>query len=54
MRPEGASSDAKGENIACPATDTEVAAFIEILKKTSHLTAADEEAIRKRFRKNEE
>ena len=54
MRPEGASLTTKGGNIGCPANEKEVAAFIEILKKTSHITVAEEEAIRKRFRKNEE
>jgi len=54
IRPDGASLDAKGENIGCPASEKEVTQFIEILKKTSHITAAEEEAIRKRFRKNEE
>ncbi|MEP0264281.1 thioredoxin family protein [Dokdonia sp.] len=32
------SYNAKGENIGCPATDSEVADFITILKKTSNLT----------------
>lgn len=52
-RPEGASLDTKGENIGCPASEKEVDQFIEILKKTSRITPSDEEAIRKRFRKNE-
>jgi thiol-disulfide isomerase/thioredoxin len=43
----------KGENVGCPATEKEVAYFIDVLKKTSSLTAAQLEIIRKRFRKNE-
>jgi hypothetical protein len=53
IRPEGASLGTKGENIGCPASEKEVDQFIEILKKTSRITPPDEDAIRKRFRKNE-
>ena len=53
MRPKGASPDTKGENIACPATEKEVAYFIEILKKTSQISDAEQTAVQKRFRQNE-
>jgi thiol-disulfide isomerase/thioredoxin len=53
IRPNGAAIDTKGENVGCPATENEVAYFIEVLKKTSHVTEAEQAAIRKRFRQNE-
>jgi thioredoxin-related protein len=53
MRPKGASPDTKGENIACPATEKEVAYFIEVLKKTSQISEAEQTAVQKRFRQNE-
>jgi thioredoxin-related protein len=43
----------KGENVGCPASEKEVAYFIDVLKKTTSLKATDLEIIRKRFRKNE-
>lgn len=43
----------KGENAGCPATEKEVAFFIEILRKTSRLGQAELEIISKRFRKND-
>ena len=54
IRAEGASLDTKGENVGCPAAEKEVVHFIEVLKKTSHITAAEQGAIQKRFRKNED
>ena len=51
MRPKGASPDTKGENIACPATEKEVAYFIEVLKKTSQISEAEQTAVQKRFGK---
>jgi hypothetical protein len=42
----------QGENIGCPATEKEVAYFIEVLKRTSHLNASQEAAIEKRFAQN--
>ena len=54
LRPSGAGLTTKGENIGCPATAKEVASFIDILKKTSRLNKSEEEAIEKRFRRNEE
>lgn len=53
MRPTGAGLDTKGENAGCPATEKEVAYFIEVLKKTSKITEAEQAAVQKRFRQNE-
>ncbi len=53
IRPEGASPGSKGDNVGCPAQEKEVAYFIDVLKKTSRITAAQETAIQKRFRQNE-
>ncbi|HEV8283338.1 MAG TPA: thioredoxin family protein [Chitinophagaceae bacterium] len=53
LRPTGAGFDIKGENVGCPAAEKEVAHFISVLKKTSHLTSSDQTAIEKRFRQNE-
>jgi len=52
-RPVGASVETKGENIGCPATENEVAHFINILKKTSTINVSEQAAIEKRFRQNE-
>ena len=52
-RPTGADLNTKGENIACPATQKEVAYFIEVLKKTSHMSEVEQIAVQKRFRQNE-
>ncbi|HET9824980.1 MAG TPA: thioredoxin family protein [Chitinophagaceae bacterium] len=54
IRPEGANIATEGENIGCPATPKEVAYFINVLKKTSHLDATEEAAIERRFLKNGE
>jgi thiol-disulfide isomerase/thioredoxin len=54
MRQRGASNTTQGENIGCPATPKEVAYFIDVLKKTSHLSVAQQAAIEKRFLKNED
>jgi hypothetical protein len=40
-----------GNNVGCPAQPDEVAYFIKVLKKTSDLTDAQLEMIRKRFLK---
>ena len=53
IRADGASLDAKGENVGCPAAEKEVSHFIEVLKKTSHINADEQAAIQKRFRRNE-
>ncbi len=52
-RPEGASMNTKGENIACPATESEVAYFISILQKTTQISEVEQIAIQKRFRQND-
>jgi len=52
-RPEGAGLETKGENIACPASEKEVTYFIEVLKKTSQISEAEQAAVQKRFRQNE-
>ena len=43
----------KGANTGCPASEKEVAFFVDILQKTSKLNTEQLEIIRKRFRKNE-
>ena len=53
MRKEGEGLN-QGDNSGCPATEEEVAFFISVLKKTSSLTAKQEEVIRKRFRENDQ
>lgn len=53
VREEGASLEVRGENVGCPATEKEVAHFINVLKKTSHLDKVEEAAVQKRFRQNE-
>jgi thioredoxin-related protein len=42
-----------GENMGCPAAETEVNAFVELLKKTSKLNEEQQQAVVARFRKNE-
>jgi len=54
IRPAGTTAAAKGENVGCPAAEKEVSYFIEVLKKTSHITDAEQSAIEKRFRQNED
>jgi thiol-disulfide isomerase/thioredoxin len=54
MRPEGTGFDTRGDNIGCPASAKEVEAFINLLKKTSKLSASQQVAIEKRFRQNEQ
>ena len=41
------------KNTGCPASEEEVAYFIDVLKKTSSLKDAELDIIKKRFRKNE-
>lgn len=53
IRPAGASLDSPGKNVGCPASKEEVAHFVEVLKKTSSLSTADQAVIETRFRKNE-
>ena len=54
IRPPGANFNTQGENIGCPATQKEIAYFIEALTKTSHLSTSQQAAIEKRFAQNSE
>jgi thiol-disulfide isomerase/thioredoxin len=54
IRAEGSGSDSKGQNVGCPAAENEVVYFMEVLRKTSHITKEQEAAIEKRFRQNED
>ena len=47
------SPDGKKSNIGCPASEKEVAAFVEILKATSSLKEKDAEIITEVFSKND-
>ena len=42
-----------GENMGCPAAETEVSSFVELLKKTSKINEEQQQAVVTRFRKNE-
>ncbi len=53
MRKEGEGPEA-GQNTGCPASEAEVAYFIDVLKKTTRFSPEQEEAVRKRFRQNEQ
>jgi thiol-disulfide isomerase/thioredoxin len=52
IRPAGDGLDKPGNNMGCPAAEEEVAAFIEVLKKTSKITDSQAAAIKERFSKN--
>ena len=52
IRPEGGGLET-GENSGCPASEKEVAYFINVLKETSSLTETELTIIQKRFRENE-
>ncbi len=52
LRKEGEGPE-KGENTGCPATAEEVEHFISVLKKTSRMTDAQLDIVKKRFRRNE-
>jgi thiol-disulfide isomerase/thioredoxin len=52
LRAEGDGVE-KGNNVGCPATEKEVAYFIDVLKKTTKLTEPELTLIAQRFRKNE-
>ncbi len=45
-------SETKMSNIGCPATEQEIAAFVEILKRTSTMNDSQAAAITKRFTRN--
>lgn len=53
MRSEGAGAAASGINVGCPATEQEVAFFVEVLKRTSRLGPDQLKVIQKRFLQNE-
>ncbi len=50
VKPEG--SDKPAENIGCPSSIDEVAAFIQILKKSSKISNSEITAVTERFKKN--
>lgn len=52
IRAVGDGLDKPGSNMGCPASEEEVAAFIQILRKTSIIKAAEENSITLRFKKN--
>ena len=43
-----------GENTGCPASEAEVAYFVNVLQKTAALTPEELQKVRMRFRKNEQ
>ncbi|HEX5025605.1 MAG TPA: thioredoxin family protein [Agriterribacter sp.] len=53
IRPAGASLDAPGENSGCPASEKEVANFIQVLQQTTSLDQQQLSIIQNRFRQNE-
>ncbi len=52
IRVAGEGLDKPGKNMGCPASDDEVAAFIEVLRKTSKIKEAEVPVITERFKKN--
>ncbi len=52
MKVAGAAPEKALQNMGCPASEEEVAAFIEILKKTSKINKKESAAITERFKKN--
>jgi thiol-disulfide isomerase/thioredoxin len=52
-REKGAGPDATGDNTGCPASETEVGYFVEVLRHSSGLDEAQLTIIANRFRKNE-
>jgi thiol-disulfide isomerase/thioredoxin len=52
IRVAGDGPDKPLQNIGCPASNEEVAAFIKILEKAVKINAADKNAITERFKKN--
>ncbi|MEP7142605.1 MAG: thioredoxin family protein [Ferruginibacter sp.] len=52
MRPDGAGFEIMGDNSGCPASKAEVAYFLNVLRKTSRLTASELSVVAKRFSKN--
>ncbi len=54
IRKVGMANDTPGDNIGCPASDAEVAAFLVILKKTSKMNDDQLQIIEERFKKNKD
>ncbi len=52
LRTGGQSKDKPGDNIGCPASETEILAFIDILRKTSRMNDDQLQIIEARFKKN--
>jgi len=52
IRKPGEGLDKPGQNMGCPASQEEIAAFTEVLKKTSKISEAEILAINERFSKN--
>jgi thiol-disulfide isomerase/thioredoxin len=52
IRAQAEGLDKPGQNMGCPASEEEVIAFINVLKKTSRINASEVNAITERFRKN--
>ena len=48
----GDSPDKPLQNIGCPSSDDEVAAFVKILEKATKISPSEKTAITERFRKN--
>ena len=48
-RPSGAGPDTEGVNVGCPANEQEIDYFIDVLKKTSSLTAKMKKLSGRRF-----
>jgi len=53
IRAEGASLNEEGDNAGCPASEKEVAYFIQVLRKTTPISEEGLQVISRRFRKNE-
>ena len=52
IRKAGEGLDKPGSNMGCPASAEEIAAFVEVLKKTSKISGSEITAITERFSKN--
>jgi thioredoxin-related protein len=52
IRNPGDGLDKPGKNMGCPAADNEVAAFVDLLKKTSKISDSEAAAVSSRFKKN--
>jgi thiol-disulfide isomerase/thioredoxin len=52
IRKAGEGLDKPGSNMGCPASDEEVAAFVQLLEKLTTITDSEKKAISERFKKN--